>query len=74
MPPEQQHDTVAAAAAWTLLSGQLNIVDLAGSEDVKRSRAEGAAQQEAGAINRSLCHLKTVIKGIYSGTRIATYR
>jgi hypothetical protein len=49
-------------------------VDLAGSENIKRSGAEGSRQREAGNINKSLCHLKTVIEEIFKGRTPKTYR
>jgi hypothetical protein len=53
---------------------KLYLVDLAGSENIKRSGAEGARQKEAGEINKSLCHLKTVIEEVFKGRRVTTYR
>jgi hypothetical protein len=53
---------------------KLYLVDLAGSENIKRSGAEGARQKEAGEINKSLCHLKTVIEEVFSRRRVTTYR
>lgn len=44
------------------VTSKLYLVDLAGSENIKRSGAEGRQQKEAGIINKSLCHLKTVIE------------
>ncbi|KAF8065656.1 KIN4A [Scenedesmus sp. PABB004] len=59
------------APVSTYLIGKLYLVDLAGSENIKRS---GAEAREAGLINRSLCHLKTVIEEVFRGGRVATYR
>lgn len=56
------------------LCRKLYLVDLAGSENIKRSGAEGTRQKEAGEINKSLCHLKTVIEEVYRGRRVTTYR
>lgn len=53
---------------------KLYLVDLAGSENIKRSGAEGARQKEAGEINKSLCHLKTVIEQVFNGRKAVTYR
>lgn len=53
---------------------KLYLVDLAGSENIKRSGAEGQQQKEAGMINQSLCHLKTVIEDLFKGERPPTYR
>lgn len=56
------------------LCRKLYLVDLAGSENIKRSGAEGHRQKEAGDINKSLCHLKTVIEEVFRGRRVTTYR
>eukprot|EP00775_Hariotina_reticulata_P007254 gene7254-7467_t len=53
---------------------KLYLVDLAGSENIKRSGAEGRQQKEAGIINKSLCHLKTVIEEVYRGAKVSTFR
>jgi len=53
---------------------KLYLVDLAGSENIKKSGAEGLRQKEAGEINKSLCHLKTVIQDVFEGRRVTTYR
>jgi hypothetical protein len=53
---------------------KLYLVDLAGSENIKRSGAEGTRQKEAGEINKSLCHLKSVIEEVFKGKRVSTYR
>ncbi|KAF6261668.1 P-loop containing nucleoside triphosphate hydrolase protein, partial [Scenedesmus sp. NREL 46B-D3] len=53
---------------------KLYLVDLAGSENIKRSGAEGKQQVEAGDINKSLCHLKTVIHQVFRGKKVPTYR
>jgi hypothetical protein len=59
----------------TVLScSKLYLVDLAGSENIKRSGAEGKQQVEAGDINKSLCHLKTVIDQVFQGKKVPTYR
>lgn len=55
-------------------SRKLYLVDLAGSENIKRSGAEGKHQKEAGLINKSLCHLKTVIEEVFRGDKVSTYR
>uniref|UniRef100_A0A383WJD2 Kinesin motor domain-containing protein n=1 Tax=Tetradesmus obliquus TaxID=3088 RepID=A0A383WJD2_TETOB len=59
---------------FTYLTGKLYLVDLAGSENIKRSGAEGKQQVEAGDINKSLCHLKTVIDQVFQGKKVPTYR
>lgn len=64
----------SVAGVSTYLIGKLYLVDLAGSENIKRSGAEGARQKEAGDINKSLCHLKSVIEDVFKGRRVTTYR
>eukprot|EP01046_Picozoa_sp_COSAG06_P004882 COSAG06_NODE_211_length_20166_cov_26.103752_2_plen_2350_part_00 len=47
--------------------GKLNMIDLAGSEKLKRSGVSGQAQKEAIAINTSLSALGDVINGLGGG-------
>ena len=51
------------------LNGQLYLVDLAGSERVKKSGVEGAALDEAKAINQSLTTLGRCIEVLASGKK-----
>jgi kinesin family member C1 len=46
------------------IEGQLNLIDLAGSERINESKVTGDRQKEAIAINKSLSELKNVIKSI----------
>jgi kinesin family protein 11 len=59
---------------YVCVCSKLYLVDLAGSENIKRSGAEGKQQVEAGDINKSLCHLKTVIDQVFQGKKVPTYR
>ncbi|KAA0154797.1 hypothetical protein FNF27_03476 [Cafeteria roenbergensis] len=52
----------------------LNMVDLAGSENVKRSGASGQQVKEAGHINTSLVTLGTVISKLVEGAEHVPYR
>jgi chromosome segregation ATPase len=52
----------------------LNMVDLAGSENVKRSGASGQQMKEAGHINTSLVTLGTVISKLVEGADHIPYR
>ncbi|WIA31447.1 hypothetical protein OEZ86_002342 [Tetradesmus obliquus] len=75
--PRSEGDAAGKAGddgVFTYLTGKLYLVDLAGSENIKRSGAEGKQQVEAGDINKSLCHLKTVIDQVFQGKKVPTYR
>jgi kinesin family protein 11 len=49
------------------LQGRLNLVDLSGSENIKRSGAEGMRAREAGTIGQSLLAFSRVITGLVHG-------
>lgn len=51
-----------------ILVASLNIVDLAGSESVRHTAAEGIRQREASNINRSLLTLSRVINSLGQGS------
>lgn len=52
----------AHEATGTMLTGSLNLVDLAGCERLARSQAEGQRQKEACAINKSLSCLGDIFQ------------
>ena len=54
--------------------GKLNLIDLAGSERLKRSGVEGQALKEAVSINSSLASLGDVISGLGKGSKHVPYR
>jgi len=54
--------------------GKILMVDLAGSERLKKSSAEGEAQQEAIEINKSLTALGDVIEGLTKKQKVIAYR
>ena len=56
------------------LVGMLNLIDLAGSERLKKSGAEGARQKEAVEINKSLSSLGNVIAALRAGSSHVPYR
>lgn len=66
--------TPGPCATGTRLLGALNLVDLAGSERLDRSKAEGARQKEACAINKSLSSLGDVFQALASKTPHIPYR
>jgi centromeric protein E len=57
-----------------ILESHLNFVDLAGSENVRHTGAEGNRLKEAGRINTSLLTLSRVIKQISSGAGHINFR
>ena len=61
-------------AKSTELRGTLNLCDLAGSERVGRSGAEGARLKEAGAINKSLSALGEVFQSLNKKTSHVPFR
>lgn len=54
--------------------GSINIVDLSGSENIKRSGSEGARRREAAHINRGLLALGRVIKALVRRYHHVPYR
>eukprot|EP00842_Homolaphlyctis_polyrhiza_P000003 jgi/Hompol1/1002/HPOL_005487-RA len=57
-----------------ILSSKLHIIDLAGSEDNKRTGNIGARMAESGAINRSLFVLGQVVEAVNKGHPRIPYR
>lgn len=53
-----------AGGADLVRVGKLSFVDLAGSENLKKSRAVGSAAKETGAINKSLFTLGACINAL----------
>ena len=66
--------TGSNAAARTQLTGSLNLCDLAGSERLSRSHAEGTRLKETQAINKSLSALADVFTALGSGSKHVPYR
>ena len=58
----------------TTLNGKLCIVDLAGSENVNKSEAEGELLEEAKHINKSLSALKNVVNALKEKRNHIPYR
>lgn len=62
------------ADAGQILNSRLNLIDLAGSENVKKSKAEGDALGEAKAINKSLSALGDVMAALGSKNAHVPFR
>jgi len=58
----------------TKITGLLSLIDLAGSERLKSTEAEGARLEEAKNINRSLSALGDVVNALGSGSKHVPYR
>ena len=56
------------------ISSTLTFVDLAGSEDIKKSDAKGINAREAGLINKSLLTLGRVINALACNEKHVPYR
>ncbi|XP_074636784.1 kinesin-like protein KIF22-B [Acropora palmata] len=61
-------------APFTKLSGKLHLIDLAGSEDNRRTGNEGVRLKESGAINSSLFALSQVVDALNQGLARIPYR
>lgn len=64
----------AVTAADTSWSSKLHLIDLAGSERVSRSGAEGDRLKEAAAINKSLSALGDVVAALQQRSSHVPYR
>ncbi|ELU03960.1 hypothetical protein CAPTEDRAFT_116253, partial [Capitella teleta] len=56
------------------LTGKLHIIDLAGSEDNRRTGNQGERLRESGAINTSLLALSQVVDALNTNQVIVPYR
>ncbi|CBJ31988.1 conserved unknown protein [Ectocarpus siliculosus] len=70
----QVHITSTDVATGYVQHGKLNLIDLAGSERIKSTAAEGQQLKEAQNINRSLSALGDVINSLGSGSKHVPYR
>ncbi|CAM9184037.1 unnamed protein product [Scytosiphon promiscuus] len=70
----QVHITSTDSATGCVQHGKLNLIDLAGSERIKSTAAEGQQLKEAQNINRSLSALGDVINSLGSGSKHVPYR
>ena len=65
------HLHVPAGTSW---SSKMHLIDLAGSERVSRSGAEGERLKEAAAINKSLSALGDVVAALQQRSSHVPYR
>ncbi|CAM9700612.1 unnamed protein product [Pylaiella littoralis] len=70
----QVHITSTDMASGYVQHGKLNLIDLAGSERIKSTAAEGQQLKEAQNINRSLSALGDVINSLGSSSKHVPYR
>ena len=66
--------TGSNSVSHTHLTGSLNLCDLAGSERLSRSHAEGARLKETQAINKSLSALADVFTSLSGGSKHVPFR
>jgi predicted esterase len=59
---------------YTSYLGRLNLIDLAGSEDISRSKAEGDRFREAVNINTELLQLRRVLDALSASSSYIPYR
>jgi hypothetical protein len=74
LPPAAAAATVVTFCTDTTWSSKLHLIDLAGSERVSRSGAEGERLKEAAAINKSLSALGDVVSALQQRSGHVPYR
>ena len=65
---------ISTASGSKTITSKLNLIDLAGSEDNKRTGNVGARMVESGAINKSLFVLGQVVEALNKSQQRAPYR
>lgn len=70
----RERSPVQASREYTSYLGRLNLIDLAGSEDISRSKAEGDRFREAVNINTGLLQLRRVLDALSNSTPYIPYR
>ncbi|KAJ1974408.1 hypothetical protein H4R35_003620 [Dimargaris xerosporica] len=80
MASSRSHAILTVQIAWrdahrqTTLRGRVHLIDLAGSEDNRRTENGKARMAESGAINKSLFVLGQVVEALNSGAHRIPYR
>ncbi|CAF1315724.1 unnamed protein product [Adineta ricciae] len=70
----RERSTSASSREYTSYLGRLNLIDLAGSEDISRSKAEGDRFREAVNINTDLLQLRRVLDALSTSSPHIPYR
>ena len=70
----RERSTSPSSREYTSYLGRLNLIDLAGSEDISRSKAEGDRFREAVNINTELLQLRRVLDALAASSSYIPYR
>ncbi|CAF3692831.1 unnamed protein product [Rotaria socialis] len=70
----RERSTSSLSREYTSYLGRLNLIDLAGSEDISRSKAEGDRFREAININTELLQLRRVLDALSTSSSYIPYR
>lgn len=70
----RERSTSSLSREYTSYLGRLNLIDLAGSEDISRSKAEGDRFREAVNINTELFQLRRVLDALSTSSSYIPYR
>jgi hypothetical protein len=70
----RERSTSASSREYMSYLGRLNLIDLAGSEDISRSKAEGDRFREAVSINTELLQLRRVLDALSASSSYIPYR
>ena len=70
----RQRTKSSSSREYTSYLGRLNLIDLAGSEDTSRSKAEGDRFREAVNINTELLQLRRVLDALATSSSYIPYR
>ena len=70
----RERSTASSSREYTSYLGRLNLIDLAGSEDISRSKAEGDRFREAVNINTELLQLRRVLDALATSSSHIPYR
>lgn len=71
---ERRERATSSSREYTSYLGRLNLIDLAGSEDTSRSKAEGDRFREAVNINTDLLQLRRVLDALSTSSSHIPYR